>query len=188
MISFYNIKSGETRNCETEPQIAAFWGVSDRSPNASGGQDFSWRLAPAVVVEVNKIKKDTGMLEKIAARKGVVDNVNETDILEYISFVNSGAASKLDQGTEAFKEAYVKEIQELEAPTETKKKEAEEEEKVAEKTVEDEESEAPEQTLVKDALLAKTRTEMNDIATGMGIKDPKSFNTKEELAAAIRKA
>ena len=46
-IRFLNIRSGEEAVAEDEPQIAALWASSDRSPNITQGQDFGWRIAPA---------------------------------------------------------------------------------------------------------------------------------------------
>lgn len=85
-IKFLNIKSGEVRVAETEPHIAAMWASSDHSPNITQGQDFGWRLAPEVVVEMKKIKQDFNTLSQIASRlQKNVDEVGEPDILLYIS-------------------------------------------------------------------------------------------------------
>lgn len=85
-IKFLNIKSGEVRVAETEPHIAAMWASSDHSPNITQGQDFGWRLAPEVVVEMKRIKQDFNTLMQIAQRIGKnVDEVGEPDILLYIS-------------------------------------------------------------------------------------------------------
>ncbi len=85
-LKWINIRSGEKVVAETEPQIAGLWSSSDHSPNITQGQDFGWRLAPEIVVEMKKIKQDMDMLERIARRFGKsVDDVVETDILTYIS-------------------------------------------------------------------------------------------------------
>jgi hypothetical protein len=85
-IAFFNIRSKETVIAETEPQISALWASSDRSPNITQGQDFGWRLAPAVVVELKKIKQDWNKLSEIANRYRIsVEDVDEKAILQYIS-------------------------------------------------------------------------------------------------------
>jgi hypothetical protein len=85
-IKFVNIHSKEVRVAETEPMIAAMWSSSDRSPNITQGQDFGWRLAPEVVVEMERISRDPQMLERIAARTNrPVEDIKEPDVLKYIS-------------------------------------------------------------------------------------------------------
>jgi len=85
-IKFFNIKTGETRVAETEPHITAMWASSDRSPNITQGQDFGWRLAPEVIVEVKRIASDQHQLMIIASRIGKpLEDVTEPDILSYVS-------------------------------------------------------------------------------------------------------
>jgi hypothetical protein len=85
-IRWFNIKSGAQVVAETEPQIAALLNSSDHSPNAYQGQDFGWRLAPAVHVAMKKIKQDYDELERIARRMSKpVEEVSESDILYHIS-------------------------------------------------------------------------------------------------------
>lgn len=85
-IKFYNIRSRETQVAETEPQIAALWSSSDRSPNITQGQDFGWRLAPEVVVEMKQIKQDFQKLQEIASRYRIsVEDIDEKAILQFIS-------------------------------------------------------------------------------------------------------
>lgn len=62
------------------------WASSDHSPNITQGQDFGWRLAPEVVVEMKRIIADVTMLERIAARYNrPLEDVKETDVLMFIS-------------------------------------------------------------------------------------------------------
>lgn len=85
-IKFVNIRSREVRVAETEPMISAMWASSDRSPNVTQGQDFGWRLAPEVVVEMERIKSDQILMERIAQRYSrPVEDVKEPDILQWIS-------------------------------------------------------------------------------------------------------
>lgn len=85
-IKYTNIKNGETRVAESEPMIAAMHNSSDLGPNAQHGQDFGWRLAPEVVVSLNRIKYDNQLKLEIASRQGVTfDEVDDKAILRYIS-------------------------------------------------------------------------------------------------------
>jgi hypothetical protein len=85
-IKFFNIRSKEVRVAETEPHITAMWSSSDRSPNITQGQDFGWRLAPEVVVEMKQIKQDMPLLLQIAARYNrPLEDIGEPEILNYIS-------------------------------------------------------------------------------------------------------
>ena len=85
-IKFFNIRSRETLIADTEPKIAALWSSSDHSPNITQGQDFGWRLAPEVVVEMKHIKQDIMLLERIAKRfNKSLEDMGEIDILHWIS-------------------------------------------------------------------------------------------------------
>lgn len=85
-IKFFNIRSRETLVAETEPQISALWSSSDHSPNITQGQDFGWRLAPEVVVEMKRIKQDAVRLQEIAVRYSrPLEDIGEKEILQYIS-------------------------------------------------------------------------------------------------------
>lgn len=116
-LNWINIRSGERTIAETEPQIAALWSSSDHSPNITQGQDFGWRLAPEIVVEMKKIKQDLGALERIAARFGkALEDIGEIDVLTYISNktkLEQAPAPNLDQ----FQDDYDQEIRKLEGKT-----------------------------------------------------------------------
>lgn len=85
-VRFFNIRSGAELVAETEPQIAALWGSSDRGPNVNQGQDFGWRLAPEVVVEMNAILSDPDKRQDIANRFRIMyEDVTESDVLTWIS-------------------------------------------------------------------------------------------------------
>lgn len=113
-LNWVNIRSGLKAVAETEPQIAALWSSSDHSPNITQGQDFGWRLAPEVVVEMKKIKQDLPMLERIAARfKKALEDLNEIDILHYISNKTTlEAAPEVDVAD--FQDDYDRQIRSLE--------------------------------------------------------------------------
>lgn len=127
MIKFKNIYSGEVRECDSEPMIAAFWGSSDRGPNVNQGQDRGWRLAPEVVVELNKIRKSPEIQQSIAARYGIAtDLLGEPDMLRYISDNNTpdNGLPEINQDDASFERAYQDEIRALEAKDEPKAEES----------------------------------------------------------------
>ena len=85
-IKWLNIRSKEVRVAETEPQITAMWASSDHSPNITQGQDFGWRLAPEIVVEMRTIQRDEQQIINIAHRFNMLpEDVGEADILAFIS-------------------------------------------------------------------------------------------------------
>jgi hypothetical protein len=119
-IKYFNIRSGETRVAETEPQVSALWGSSDRGPNAHKGQDFGWRLAPEVVVELRNIMRDERALERIAIRyKLPMDAIGEKEILQYISDKTAPKdAPVAEQGD--YQDQYEQEIRNLQKPQASK--------------------------------------------------------------------
>jgi hypothetical protein len=118
-LKWVNIRTGLKTVAETEPQIAALWSSSDHSPNITQGQDFGWRLAPEVVVEMKQIKQDLGLLERIARRFGKsLDDLGETDILTYISNKTELEAAPQPE-VEEFADNYEAEIRKLEGRVDT---------------------------------------------------------------------
>lgn len=116
-IKFFNVRSREVRIAETEPQISAMWSSSDRSPNITQGQDFGWRLAPEVVVEMKRIKGDTSLLLQIAARYNIMaQDIGENTILQYISDQTSSADAPVAQAAD-YSDEYNDEIRRLEQKT-----------------------------------------------------------------------
>lgn len=112
-IAFFNIRSKETRLAETEPQIAALWSSSDRSPNITQGQDFGWRLAPAVVVRMKQIRQDYTKLQEIASRYRMsVEDLDEKAILQYISDITPTETAPVADDSD-YSDAYNDEIREL---------------------------------------------------------------------------
>lgn len=110
MIKFVNIKSGEIAVAENEPHIAALWSSSDHSPNITQGQDFGWRLAPEIVVELKVIKQDAVQLSQLAARLGKpMDDISEPDILAFISTKYSEQNAPI-ANTEDYQDAYDQEV------------------------------------------------------------------------------
>jgi hypothetical protein len=85
-IRFLNIRSNEELVADTEPKISALWFSSDKGPNVNQGQDFGWRLAPEVVVEMEQIMADPAKIQEIANRfRMAYEDVKETDVLTWIS-------------------------------------------------------------------------------------------------------
>lgn len=85
-ITFLNIRTKEIVVADSEPKIAAFYNSSDRSPNVNQGQDFGWRLAPEVVVQMRKIMKNNAIIGNIANKYQLsVGDVGEKEVLQYIS-------------------------------------------------------------------------------------------------------
>lgn len=112
-IAFFNIKNKEVRIAESEPLIAAMYNSGDRGPNAREGQDFGWRLAPEVVVQMRRIMNDPLIIERIAARtnRGFED-IGEKEILKYISDMTSPEDAPVAQLGD-YEDDYLAEIQRL---------------------------------------------------------------------------
>jgi hypothetical protein len=114
-LRFYNIRSGEELVAETEPQIAALWGSSDRGPNVNQGQDMGWRFAPEVVVEMNSIRADSSKIQEIANRFNIMfEDVSETDIMTWISNKTELAVAPVAKADD-YADSYAKTVRDLEA-------------------------------------------------------------------------
>jgi hypothetical protein len=112
-IRFFNIRSGEEAVAESEPHISAMWASSDHSPNISQGQDFGWRMAPEVVVEMKEIKQDPMKLQEIAVRLNKpLEDVGEPDILTYISSQTAAANAPIASGDD-YQDMYDQEVRRL---------------------------------------------------------------------------
>ena len=123
-IKFFNIRTGEVRTAESEPHISAMWGSSDRSPNATVGQDFGWRLAPEVVVEMKRIRSDDSTLLEIATRtRRPLEDIGEKEILTYISSKTRAEDAPV-AGDKDYTDEYNAEIRRLESKANKKKEEA----------------------------------------------------------------
>lgn len=113
-IKFFNIRSKEVVVADSEPKISALWASSDRSPNITQGQDFGWRLAPEVVVEMKRIKQDEQMLLNIAKRYNMMlEDLDEKAILAYIS-EKTGVADAPVADDRDYTDEYEQEIRRLE--------------------------------------------------------------------------
>lgn len=119
-IKFFNVRSREVQIAETEPQVSALWASSDRSPNVTQGQDFGWRLAPEVVVEMKQISHDEAKLQQIASRYNMMlQDVGETTILQYISDKTSPSNAPVAEATD-YTDEYDDEIRRLEKENKAK--------------------------------------------------------------------
>lgn len=112
-IRFFNIRSGEEAVAETEPHISAMWASSDHSPNISQGQDFGWRMAPAVLVEMKEIKQNPLKLQELASKFGKpLEDINEPDILTYISSKTAAVDAPIADGDD-YQDMYDQEVRRL---------------------------------------------------------------------------
>lgn len=166
---FFNIRTKERLVGDSEPKIAALWGSSDRSPNAQQGQDFGWRLAPPIIVELKRIKRDPAMIAHICALfNKPVDELNEYDILMYISSKSTGDSAELPVADlDDYEDEYNMEIRRLErlgsAPVS-----------------------APSEEPVD--LETLKRGELNEMALKLGIKEPQMLPNRDTVIAAIETA
>lgn len=190
-VKFFNVYSRETRVCETEPMIAAFWGSSDRSPNVTQGQDRGWRLAPETVVEIRRIQADPAALQTVALTYRLpLENITESDILTYISEKSDPKTSGMDQTRQDFTKEYEDEIRELEARNEAKAKlDAKAAEPTpdvpASKSEEDTDDSEPEAPVKPEVSVDMTRPQLEEVADGLGMADLGQFKTKDQLVQAI---
>lgn len=114
-LKFFNIRSREVRVAETPEMIAAMWASSDRGPNANQGQDFGWRLAPEVVVEMRRISRNPAVLQEIAVRyQRPLEDIGEKEVLRYISDRTSTEDAPVAQEGD-YEDEYRREISRLES-------------------------------------------------------------------------
>lgn len=85
-IEFYNVNSGETRVCDSEALITAFYNSSNLHVNAAVGQDIGWRLAKETIRRMRNIQDDEDELERIVRKFRLNDETEITDshILTYM--------------------------------------------------------------------------------------------------------
>lgn len=113
-IKFLNVRTKEIRDAETEPLIAALYNSGDLGPNAREGQDFGWRLAAEVVVEMRRIRQRPDEMVRIAATYNVLpEDVDDKRILQYISDKTSPDDAPVAQQGD-YEEEYRDEIRRVE--------------------------------------------------------------------------
>jgi hypothetical protein len=87
-ITFERMTDGmiETRVASTVEHIAAFFNSSDEGPNAKNKQDFGWRLAPEDLIELEDIKNDPTLMERIAAAYQIpAEDVADYNVLKFMA-------------------------------------------------------------------------------------------------------
>lgn len=154
MIKFYNIRSGETRECETPEMIAAFYNSTNLHVNAMLGQDFGWRIAPETIVRMDEIRGNATELDRIAQAFSLPQGeVKDVDILAWISLLDARGKSKDVQENQAkFEKEYEEQLRQLRKQDEPKtvadveKEEAKAQEKSTEKTDNSAKTDSAEQT------------------------------------------
>lgn len=109
-IGFYNIKTGETRYAQLEPQIQAYINSSDMGINASRDQDFGWRLEKEWVMKVKAFRRDEPKMALIASRNGG-QKVTTVQILYAIYGEQlRAAAERAEENENPFEEEYLQSI------------------------------------------------------------------------------
>lgn len=109
-IGFTNIKTGETRYAQLEPQIQAYINSSDLGINASKDQDFGWRLAPEWVMKVRAFRKNETKMEALVTRNGG-QKPTQTQILYAVYGQQLRAAQeRADENENPFEEEYLRKI------------------------------------------------------------------------------
>lgn len=130
-IEFVNINSGERVELERPHQIGAYLNSSDLGSNSNKGQDFGWRLAPAVMDRIEDMRSDPEALEAISKRTGVpIEEMTTMDLVKEISYqdgrVQAQKQARANRDPE-FKKAYEAELAALrskKAGTDTVEEEA----------------------------------------------------------------
>lgn len=96
-IAFENVETGEIRVASTVEHIAAFFNSSDLGPNARNKQDYKWRLSPEDLVELEELKEDAAVMERIAAAYQIpIEDVADYNVLKYMASKRFKTAEKDD--------------------------------------------------------------------------------------------
>lgn len=134
-IVFENINTGEVRVASTVEHIAAFFNSSDEGPNAKNKQDFGWRLAPEDLIELENLKNDGAVMERIAQIYQIPpEDVADYNVLKFMASKRFAAAKKeADAEGKDYESDYQRRVREIRegknAPLKTEKVEPTEEEK-----------------------------------------------------------
>jgi len=87
-ITFERMINGilETRTVGTVEHIAAFFNSSDEGPNAKNKQDFGWRLAPEDLIELEDLKNDPVIMDRIASAYQIpAEDVADYNVLKFMA-------------------------------------------------------------------------------------------------------
>lgn len=112
-ISFYSVKSDETRYARTSAQIQGYINSSDRGINASRGQDKGWRLDAEWVKKIRDFKNDEDKMDTLAAKLRLEDGVSPSSIqiLHYIYGRQIRAyARRRGENENEFEQKYLKQL------------------------------------------------------------------------------
>lgn len=113
-IAFFNINTGETRVAETVEHMAAFYNSSDLGPNAKNKQDFGWRLAPEIVLELEEVKSNPDLMIRIASVNQIPpEDLADFNILKFIADRKFKEVAKAEAKTEDHTSEYEKRLAEL---------------------------------------------------------------------------
>jgi hypothetical protein len=162
-IVFENINTGEVRVATTVEHIAAFFNSSDEGPNAKNKQDMGWRLSPEDLIELEELKNDVAVMERIGSVYQIpAEDVTDYNVLKYMAskrFASAKQAATADgKDYESDYERRVREAREgKKAPVKTEPTEEEKAEAEAKKAEEKAKKEA-EKKAKADAAAAKNNT------------------------------
>lgn len=94
-IVFENVNTGEIRVASTVEHIAAFFNSSDEGPNAKNKQDMGWRLSPEDLIELENLKNDYSVMERIASTYQIpAEDVADYNVLKYMASQRFAAAKR----------------------------------------------------------------------------------------------
>lgn len=97
-IVFENTVTGEVRTATTVEHIAAFFNSSDQGPNSRNKQDFGWKLAPEDLVELENLKNDPNVMERIAAVYQIpAEDVADYNVLKYMAAQRFASAKRAQE-------------------------------------------------------------------------------------------
>lgn len=184
-ITFERMTDGmvETRVASTVEHIAAFFNSSDEGPNAKNKQDFGWRLAPEDLIELEDLKNDPNVMERIAAQYQIpAEDVADYNVLKFMAskrFKTKTVDTKSE--TKDYESDYARRVREArEGKTEVPAKQEKKESKPAP---------SKPRTVNRDAgdgqFVSKDEAEKNP---GTTVKETVKPNSEEKLEKSADKA
>lgn len=109
-IGFFNIKTGETRYAQLEPQIMGYINSSDIGINASRGQDFKWRLTEEWVKRVRKFRRNEMKMSLLTDKNGGRTPTTTQVLYAIYGEQIRAAQERSDENENPFEEEYLKNI------------------------------------------------------------------------------
>lgn len=123
-IAFENINTGEVRIATTVEHIAAFFNSSNEGPNAKNRQDMGWRLSPEDLIELEQLKNDVAVMERIGSVYQIpAEDVTDYNVLKYMAgkrFASAKQANAADG--KDYESDYERRVREAREGKKTKKK------------------------------------------------------------------